>query len=110
MEMCQHTHLAAITKFFNLLAILSGKKTHAPRSSGARDIHEHKEVSKTARTCVPCNLRHTARFVDIVPAVNLCMFRSVCLSICMFAHVQVQAFMPVAVVAYDSVSALSALL
>lgn len=40
--MCYHTHLAAINKVFHELGILSGKKTHAPRGSGARDTHEHK--------------------------------------------------------------------
>ena len=41
-EMCYYTHLAGITKVFNVLGILSGKKTHAPRGSGARDTHERR--------------------------------------------------------------------
>ena len=41
-EMCYYTHLADITKVFNILGILSSKKTHAPRGSGARDTHERR--------------------------------------------------------------------
>ena len=44
-EMCYYTHLAAMTKVFNALGILSGKKPQAPRGSGARDTHERRHLS-----------------------------------------------------------------
>ena len=41
-EMSYETHLCFISKLFSDLGILSRKKTHAPRGSGARDSYDHK--------------------------------------------------------------------